>query len=128
MTHRSIMFIALFLLFTFTGNHSLAAAAKGREIYIRADKRQMTPAEKSALFDRAGIPKNQRKNYVIDHILPLELGGTDALSNLHVQSKATAKQKHRVERFLVKQVKSGKMSLLQAQQEIGHWQMARMGR
>jgi len=47
------------------------------------DKKQKTRAKARALYDKAGI---DRKGKQIDHIIPLENGGTAAKSNLRLTS------------------------------------------
>lgn len=47
---------------------------------------------KSALYDKYGIPEKCRKNYTIDHIIPLSIGGDNSPENLwpeHKRVKAT---------------------------------------
>ncbi len=85
-------------------------------------RRHVTAEEKTQLFDHAGIPKSERHNYVVDHRVPLELGGSNALSNLQVQPKGVAKRKDKVENYLAKKVRRGELSLPEAQAEIQHWE------
>ena len=47
------------------------------------DKKQLVRAKARALYDKAGI---DRKGKQIDHIIPLESGGTAAKSNLRLTS------------------------------------------
>jgi len=60
-------------------------------------ERNVTTAEKKEVFRRAGIPWSQRHNYVVDHIVALENGGTNDLSNLQLQTKEAAKAKDKQE-------------------------------
>lgn len=87
----------------------------------------MTAQQKRELFEAAGIPKDDRKNYVIDHKIPLELGGTNDGSNLQVQSRGEAKRKDRVENYLAEKVRHGEMSLPEAQEAIQHWRTVDTG-
>jgi hypothetical protein len=66
--------------------------------------------------------RNERKNYVIDHRVPLELGGTNDTSNLQVEPKGESKKKDKVENYLAGKVRHGEMSLPEAQQQIEHRQ------
>lgn len=59
--------------------------------------RNVPTATKNRLFKQAGIPKSERKNYVIDHKVALENGGTNDISNLQIQTKQAAKEKDKVE-------------------------------
>lgn len=70
------------------------------------------------IYTRYGIPRGQRRPYVIDHRVPLELGGTNDPSNLFPQPPPEAKRKDRDESRLHDAVCSGVMSLAAAQAEI----------
>jgi hypothetical protein len=58
------------------------------------------------------------KDYVIDHFIPLELGGSNEISNLWPQSWPWYDQKDAVESYLYFEVCSGRMTLPEAQAEI----------
>ena len=59
--------------------------------------RDVSQSTKNTLYKNAGIPKSERKNYVIDHRVALENGGTNDISNLQVQSKSDARAKDKIE-------------------------------
>jgi hypothetical protein len=80
-----------------------------------AGQRHVPPQVKTAIYARDGIPDSQRTQYVIDHRLPLELGGTNAISNLFAQPKAEANRKDREERALHQAVCAGTMTISAAQ-------------
>ena len=105
-----------------TSGKSKRKRSKHTSTSIPHEKRHVTTKEKNQLFDAAGIPKSERKNYVIDHKIPLELGGTNDSSNLQVEAKGESKQKDKVENYLAGKVRHGEMSLPEAQREIQHWQ------
>jgi hypothetical protein len=66
-----------------------------------------------------GIPRGRRKGlYEIDHLVPLELGGSNRAANLWPQPLADARKKDRVEDQLHEAVCSGQMSLDAAQRAI----------
>jgi hypothetical protein len=69
-------------------------------------------------YAHAGIPRGQRRGWTLDHIIPLELGGTNDLANLAPQPRAEAKAKDRDENRLHRAVCSGRMTLAQARAEI----------
>jgi hypothetical protein len=73
-----------------------------------------------------GIPRGQRKGlYRIDHLIPLELGGSNRASNLWPQPVADSKLKDRVEDELHEAVCDGAMSLDAAQRAIARdWHTA----
>jgi hypothetical protein len=66
-----------------------------------------------------GIPRGRRKGlYRIDHLIPLELGGSNRPSNLWPQTYADSKRKDRVEGELHEAVCTGAMTLDAAQRAI----------
>lgn len=73
-----------------------------------------------------GIPRGARKGlYRIDHLIPLELGGSNRPSNLWPQSYADSKLKDRVESELHEAVCDGSMRLDDAQHAIARdWHTA----
>jgi hypothetical protein len=90
---------------------------------------------RDAVYASYGIPRGHRtaaggyigprRNYVIDHLVPLELGGANAVQNLWPQPRTEAKAKDRVEDALHEAVCSGRMKLGDAQLRIErHWEDA----
>lgn len=85
-------------------------------------RRGVTPAMEQAVFARYRIPPERRDAYVLDHLIPLELGGADDIKNLWPQ-KRTAKPygPHRKEiltrRFLAL-IADGRMTITEAQREM----------
>jgi len=55
-----------------------------------------SPEARHEFMRRSGYPHG-RKGYVIDHIVPLECGGSDAPSNMQWQTPAEAKAKDKTE-------------------------------
>ena len=55
-----------------------------------------SPEARHEFLRRSGYPSG-RKGYVIDHIVPLECGGSDAPSNMQWQTWAEAKAKDKTE-------------------------------
>ncbi len=98
-----------------TSSHTTTSAPK---VEIQTEKRNVPSSVKSQVYKESGIPKAERKNYVIDHKVPLELGGSNSRSNLQAQPRGEAKNKDHWENYLTGQVKSGKMTVGQAQAEI----------
>jgi hypothetical protein len=70
---------------------------------------------KAQAFQRYGIPVGERRRYVIDHLVPLELGGANSIANVWPQPKDEAKRKDRAEAMLQERVCSGTTSLPAAQ-------------
>ena len=84
-------------------------------------KRKTTQAMKNKVFEIYGIPKEERKNFVLDHVISLQLGGRDAIDNLFPQRKSPkpdSRDKDRVENFLKRSVCKGEMTLKEAQEQI----------
>lgn len=80
--------------------------------------RLVTTAMKTAVYVRDGVPRSARGGWIIDHYIPLEIGGTNALSNLKAQPKAEARLKDRDENRLHREVCKGRLTLAQAQAEM----------
>lgn len=83
--------------------------------------RNVTEATKKKVFAEYGIPYSQRSNYEVDHIISLELGGSNDISNLYPESyliKNGAKTKDIFENYLHKQICNGKMEVAEAQKQI----------
>lgn len=86
-------------------------SSKARAVSIRTKK---------LVFKEYGI-KYAPRQYEVDHLISLELGGSNDIKNLWPEPyspKPGAKEKDEVEDFLHRQVCSGKMSLLDAQKQI----------
>jgi hypothetical protein len=60
-------------------------------------ERNVSTSEKKEVVRRAGIPWSQRHNYIVDHKVALENGGTNDISNLQLQTKEAAKAKDKQE-------------------------------
>ncbi|MFA6608454.1 MAG: HNH endonuclease signature motif containing protein [Candidatus Paceibacterota bacterium] len=83
--------------------------------------RNVTETTKKKVFKEYGIPYSQRSNYEVDHIISLELGGSNDISNLYPESytiKDNARIKDKFENYLHKQVCGGKMDIVEAQRQI----------
>lgn len=78
-----------------TGYHA-THVAHHRDTAYRTE-RNVSTSEKKEVFRRSGIPWSQRHNYIVDHIVALENGGTNDISNLQLQSKEAAKAKDKQE-------------------------------
>jgi hypothetical protein len=75
------------------------------------------------LWKRLNVPAGaDPKAYVVDHSVPLELGGAPLAPNLRLQLKADARRKDWDENALHRQICNGSISLRQAQERIvGDW-------
>lgn len=74
------------------------------------------------VFSLYHIPWRRRPEFKVDHLIPVELGGADAVDNLWPQSRSTlpynAERKELLTRSLLALIASGDMTLAQAQREI----------
>lgn len=76
---------------------------------------------KKQVFVEYGIPYSKHSNYEVDHLISLELGGSNDVANLFPESynlKYGAKIKDTFENYLHVQICKGKMTLDEAQAEI----------
>ncbi len=83
--------------------------------------RNVSTATKKKVFQEYGIPWSTRSNYEVDHLISLELGGSNDISNLFPEShliKNNSFTKDSFENYLHKQVCANKISILDAQYEI----------
>jgi len=85
--------------------------------YARS-RRKVPYRTRDLVYDRYGLPRGTRRGYVIDHFIPLELGGTNAVANLWPQPRAAARRKDRDEGRLHDEVCAGAISLAAARAEI----------
>lgn len=89
-------------------------------------RRSVSYATRDRVYLAYGIPRGHRKGlYRIDHLVPLELGGSNRASNLWPQPYADSKLKDRVERQLHNAVCNGSITLESAQRAIANdWHTA----
>jgi hypothetical protein len=83
--------------------------------------RSVTTRIKNKVYAEYGIKKRKPKQYEIDHLVNLSIGGSNDITNLWPQAAKPAPgfpQKDRVENYLRNQVCTGKISLQEAQIEI----------
>jgi hypothetical protein len=77
--------------------------------------RNVSTQTKHAIYVAYGIPNSAQRNYVIDHLIPLEVGGANTVTNLWPEPKADAKVKDKLENSMHAAVCAGKISLSDAQ-------------
>lgn len=83
--------------------------------------RDVTLATRKKVFAAYGIPWSQHSSYEVDHLIPLEVGGSNDIKNLWPEwsaGKTGSISKDSFENYLHRQVCSGKMKIQEAQQEI----------
>ncbi len=83
--------------------------------------RDVNEAEKNEVFAEYGIAKHSPGEYEVDHLISLELGGSNDIANLWPEAaepRPGFHEKDKVENYLHDQVCSGALSLQQAQIQI----------
>jgi hypothetical protein len=83
--------------------------------------RNVPTSEKNQVYAEYGITHHSAGQYEVDHLVSLELGGSNDISNLWPEAaspKPGFHEKDKVENYLHDQVCSGAISLQQAQTEI----------
>jgi hypothetical protein len=83
--------------------------------------RNVPDSEKNQVYAEYGIKRHTPGQYEVDHLVSLELGGSNDISNLWPEAaspKPGFHEKDKVENYLHDQICSGAISLQQAQKEI----------
>ncbi len=83
--------------------------------------RDVSSATKKKVYVMYGMPYPPQEEYEVDHIISLELGGSNEISNLWPEAaepRPGFHEKDKVENYLHKQVCEGKISLSEAQRLI----------
>lgn len=83
--------------------------------------RNVPQSEKDAVYAEYGIASHYAGEYEVDHLVSLELGGSNEIANLWPEAASPTPgfhQKDQVENYLHDKVCSGAVSLQQAQIEI----------
>jgi hypothetical protein len=80
--------------------------------------RNVSSELKREVLAEYGIPSNKRYLYQIDHLISLNLGGSNNISNLFPETLAMEKIKSEFEESLYIEVCSGKMNVEVAQKQI----------
>jgi len=94
----------------------------GRVARTEKDRRGVTMKMEQKVFARYRLPWSRRAEFKIDHLIPPELGGADTIDNLWPQRLRAlpygTDRKELLAEVLLEKVRSGKMTLAQAQEEI----------
>jgi len=77
--------------------------------------RNVSNQTKHRVYVAYGISRSQQRKYVIDHLIPLEVGGSNDITNLWPEPKADAKIKDKLENRLHASVCNGSIPLAAAQ-------------
>jgi hypothetical protein len=83
--------------------------------------RNVPESEKNAVYTEYGITQHSTGEYEVDHLISLELGGSNDIANLWPEAadpRPGFHEKDKVENYLHEQMCSGAMTMQQAQAEI----------
>ncbi len=83
-----------------------------------ATVRKMPKSKKLKVYEMYDIPKSQQKNYVIDHLISLQLCGNNDIKNLFPQNRKgefNSRTKDKIENYLKRNVCNENISLKDAQ-------------
>lgn len=69
---------------------------------------------KDKVYDAYGVPRGCRKDYTIDHFIPLSIGGTNSFNNLWPEHKSIKFLRQNLENDLYKQISKGEISQAEA--------------
>lgn len=92
-----------------------------------SEVRNVPESEKNQAYTEYGIKTHTTGQYEVDHLISLELGGSNDIANLWPEAaepRPGFHEKDKVENYLHKQVCDGAMSLQDAQYQIAHDWMA----
>jgi hypothetical protein len=87
------------------------------------ETRNVPDSEKNQVYTEYGIKTHTAGEYEVDHLISLELGGSNDIANLWpepAEPRPGFHEKDKVENYLHKQVCDGAMSLADAQYQIAH--------
>lgn len=77
-------------------------------------QRRVTTATKNKIYEKYKIPVAERKNYTIDHFIPLALGGSNAAQNLWPENKKIKALRPKLEMDLYIMISKGEITQLAA--------------
>ena len=104
---------------------AFAAAPKKDRVEIPVTKRDVSEATKREVLNKAGVAPKDHHLYVVDHIVPLELGGSNNVTNLQAQKIADGKAKDKIEQEVTAKVREGTMTRTEALKILMAWKPAR---
>ena len=83
--------------------------------------RNVSESLKRKVYLSYGIRSHSPGEYEVDHLVSLELGGSNSQKNLWPEKQPGARTKDNVENFLHRELCDGVISLKSAQSKIKHW-------
>lgn len=81
-------------------------------------KRSVSSSDKNRIYQQYGVSEKCRKEYTIDHFIPLSIGGTNRANNLWPEPKSIKALRKNLELELFKAVSAGQMSQAEAVERI----------
>jgi hypothetical protein len=94
----------------------------GKVALTNKDRTGVTEEMERRVFSLYQIPWRRRSEFKVDHLIPKELGGADAIENLWPQSRSVrpynSKRKEYLTKRLLARIAAGEISRAQAQKEI----------
>jgi hypothetical protein len=89
-------------------------------------RRHVSEATKRLVLAEYGIAQSERHGWVIDHRIPIEVGGANSTQNLAPQTRVDAEAKDVYENLAHREVCSGQISVEAAQRAfMGDWRLIR---
>jgi hypothetical protein len=85
--------------------------------------RRVSSSTKRTAYEEYGITSHRPFQYEVDHLVSLELGGSNSIANLWpepAEPRPGFHEKDKVENYLHDQVCNGSMPLAQAQRQIAY--------
>jgi len=76
--------------------------------------RNVSTSVKAAIYEAYGISQKQRRNYTIDHFIPLSIGGSNETENLWPEHKLIKQQRPDLEHDVYLSLKNGELSQAEA--------------
>lgn len=90
--------------------------------------RAVSPVRRERVFGFYGVPVEWRKMYAIDHLVPVALGGTNAVENLWpivACGPWSHRQKTQVDRAVTRAVRDGRLPIDDARSQLAaNWRRA----
>lgn len=122
-----LLFVSVFAAANARGQTALLPNRKltpGKIAQNETDRQGVSLAMEQKVFARYRLAWTRRAEFKIDHLIPRELGGADAIENLWPQNIRVkpygAERKELLTGILVAKIASGRLALRQAQEEIRH--------
>lgn len=80
--------------------------------------RSVESALKDQIYDNYGVPQECRKDYIIDHIIPLSIGGSNDIENLWPEHHSIRDEVNPLEEEVFAEVSSGAVTQAEAVKRI----------